>query len=291
MNIIKYKYLFFLISGSLVIASVFSISYFGFKQGIDFVGGTLWEIRVEKTIDKSFIQDLIPEAIVNSGVNNSWLLRLPEMTEEAHQEKLYFLQDKLGSLEELKFESIGPAIGKEVRTRAIWALASVLLAISLYIAFAFRKVSYPVTSWKYGIITLVTLFHDAIIPAGLIAFLGYIGTAEANTNFVIAILVVIGFSVHDTIVVFDRIRENLRLKLVKDETFSDLVNRSINETLARSINTSLTLVLILTALYFLGSLSLSYFVLVILVGTIIGTYSSICIASPLLTLLKGRGNI
>lgn len=292
MYIIKNKFIFLSISGVLVLASIFSIFYFGFRQGIDFAGGTLWQIQSENISGKEILQEIFPESVVTPVEGGSFLIRLPEFTEEQHQENLKALQNRFQSVEELKFESIGPVIGKEVRDRAVWAFLTVLVGISLYIAFAFRKVSYPVSSWKYGIITLVTLFHDALIPAGTTAVLGYLGHgAELNTNFIIAILVVMGFSVHDTIVVFDRIRENLRLNIGKNEIFSDLVGRSIRETVARSINTSLTLVLVLISLYFLGSPALFHFILVILVGTIVGTYSSICVASPLLTLWKRSGNI
>ncbi|OGY67879.1 MAG: protein-export membrane protein SecF [Candidatus Harrisonbacteria bacterium RIFCSPLOWO2_02_FULL_41_13b] len=292
MYIIKNKFIFLGISGLLVAASIFSIFYFGFRQGIDFAGGTLWQIQSENISGQEFLQEMFPESSVMPVEGGSFLIRMPEITEEQHQESLKVLQSRFSGLEELKFESIGPAIGKEVRDRAVWAFLAVLVGISLYIAFAFRKVSYPVNSWKYGIITLVTLFHDALIPAGMTAVIGYLGYgAELNTNFIIAILVVMGFSVHDTIVVFDRIRENLRLGIGKNEAFSGLVGRSIQETINRSINTSLTLVLVLVFLYFLGSPALFHFILVILVGTIVGTYSSICVASPLLTLWKRSGNI
>ena len=292
MLIIKNKFIFLSISGLLVIISLISIFSFGFRQGIDFAGGTLWQIQSENISGKEFLQEMFPESVITPVEGGSFLIRMPEITEEQHQESLKVLQSRFSGLEELKFESIGPAIGKEVRDRAVWAFVAGLVGISLYIAFAFRKVSYPVSSWKYGMITLVTLFHDALIPAGMTAGMGDLGYgAELNTNFIIAILVVMGFSVHDTIVVFDRIRENLRLGIGKKEAFSDLVGRSIQETVARSINTSLTLVLVLVSLYFLGSPALFHFILVILVGTIVGTYSSICVASPLLTLWKRSGNI
>jgi preprotein translocase subunit SecF len=164
----------------------------------------------------------------------------------------------------------------------------VILGISLYIAFAFRKVSHPVQSWKYGLITLATLVHDTVIPAGLFAVLGRFAGVEIDINFLVALLLVMGFSVHDTIVVFDRIRENLRIGIGKQSSFEELVNTSVNQTMARSINTSLTLVLVLLALYFFGSAVLSYFILAILVGVIFGTYSSIFVASPLLTLWKRK---
>ncbi|MDP3800311.1 MAG: protein translocase subunit SecF, partial [bacterium] len=195
------------------------------------------------------------------------------------------LQSKLGPVSELRFDTIGSSIGQELRRKAITAFILVLVGISLYIAFAFRKVSQPVNSWKYGAITLATLFHDAIIPGGLFAVLGHFFNAELDTNFIVAILVVMGFSVHDTIVVFDRIRENLRFAGHKYE-FNELVNNSVNQTLVRSLNTSLTLVLVLVALYFLGSAELKYFVLTMGIGTIVGTYSSIFVASPLLTMWR-----
>jgi preprotein translocase subunit SecF len=198
------------------------------------------------------------------------------------------LEKDFGTAEELDYETIGPAIGNELRGKATWAFLAVLLTISLYIAFAFRHVSRPISSWKYGFVTLGTLFHDALIPLGLVAYLGYAQGVEINTNIVVAILVIIGFSVHDTIVVFDRIRENLRTEKASSFSFDALVNRSMNQTMIRSINTSLTLVLTLTALLLLGSANLFYFVLTILVGVVIGTYSSIFIASPLLTLWNRR---
>jgi preprotein translocase subunit SecF len=160
----------------------------------------------------------------------------------------------------------------------------VILGISLYIAWAFRKVSAPVKSWKYGIVTLVSLFHDVSIPAGFIAILGKLKGVEIDTNFIVALLVVMGFSVHDTIVVFDRIRENLLLKRGSKVDLGAIVNFSVNETFVRSVNTSLTLILVLIAMLFFGPPSLFYFILTMLVGTVFGTYSSIFVASPLLYL-------
>ena len=162
-----------------------------------------------------------------------------------------------------------------------------LVGISLYIAYAFRKTSRPVSSWKYGWITLLTLFHDVSIPAGLLAILGHFRGVEIDTNALVALLVVMGFSVHDTIVVFDRVRENLLLNRGK-QNFGDVVNASVNQSMARSINTSLTLILVLIALIFVGPPSLFYFVLLLLVGVITGIYSSIFIASPLLVAVSPK---
>lgn len=287
-NIIGKRKIFLTIAAILVIASVASIGFFGLKQGIDFVGGALWQIRLDKSVGieelRSFIVsdfELNEFVITEEPTTRSFLMRLPETDEVVHNSYVEKIKLEFGNLEELRFESIGPLIGQELRTKSIWAFVLVLLTISLYVTFVFRKVSYPVSSWKYGVITLVTLFHDAIIPIGMTAILG----VEIGVNLVVAILVVIGFSVHDTIVVLDRTRENLKNRK-ENTSFADLVNKSVNQTLARSINTSLTLVFILMSMYFFGPASLSYFILVILLGTIIGTYSSIFVASSLVVLTQ-----
>jgi preprotein translocase subunit SecF len=273
-----------------VLASVIAIAVFGFQPGIDFVGGTMWQIRLATSnqplatseIKDFFEKDLgVKNITVFPADNNGFLIRFGHISEEQHQQYLKSLKNKFGEVEELRFEGIGPTIGKELKSKAVWAIIMVMLGISLYVAFAFRKVSYPIKSWKYGIITLITLFHDVIIPAGLLAVLGRQLGIEIDTNFVVALLVVMGFSVHDTIVVFDRIRENLLLQKNRLD-LPVIINNSINQTFVRSINTSLTLILVLLALFFFGPVTLKYFILTILVGTTIGTYSSIFVASPLL---------
>ena len=281
-NIIGHKSIFLTISGLLALAAIVSIAVFGLKQGIDFVGGTQWQIKVPAVISE--LQKIYPEAtVVEESSTKSFIIRAKTIDRE--------LVKKLGAVEELSYEEIGPAIGSELRRKAIWAFIGVLLTISLYIALAFRKVSRPVSSWKYGLITLVTLFHDAIIPIGLLAYLGQSGLTELNTNIVVAVLVIMGFSVHDTIVVFDRIRENIKFAKNPSADFNGLVNKSVNETLVRSVNTSLTLIIVLLALLFLGAAGLTYFILTILIGVIVGTYSSIFVASPLLTLSAPKGKI
>lgn len=293
-NLIKYKNLFVGFSATLTVLAVVAILVFGFKPGIDFNGGTLWQIKFSgkdlsaAELAKVFKDQLSLENlnVTKDETNNSLLVRGDTMSEAEHQMLASQLTAKAGAFEELSFESIGPTIGRELRNKAITAFLLVLLGISLYIAFAFRKVSFPVSSWKYGLITLITLFHDALIPAGLYAVLSKFQGLEIDTNFIVALLVIMGFSVHDTIVVFDRIRENLLTQ--KGKNLGEVINVSVNQTFARSINTSLTLVLVLLALYFLGASTLSYFVLLMLVGTIIGTYSSIFVASPLLTYFKNK---
>ncbi len=299
MNIIGHRKIYLTISGLLVLSAFIAIIVFGFQQGIDFNGGTLWQLRTTNNLPdrqagqqlttnnlKAFFEtDLgVKNAIIFPAENQSFLVRLPHISEEEHQFYLEAIKTKFGETEELSFQNIGPAIGQELKTRAFWAIGLVILGISLYIAFAFRKVSYPVKSWKYGIITLMTLFHDITIPAGLLAILGWKLGVEIDTNFVVALLVVMGFSVHDTIVVFDRIRENLMLQRGRFD-LATVINSSVNQTFSRSVNTSLTLVLVLVALFFFGPITLHYFILTLLVGVIVGTYSSIFIASPLLLYL------
>jgi len=293
-DLIKYKNLFIGISLVMLTLAIISIFTYGFKEGIDFAGGTLWQVRfssqevsvpeLETYLKTTFgIENLLVTAGSENGV---MMIRTNELSENQHQEYMTQLQENFGQVEELRFESIGPVIGAELKSKAIWAFILVLFGISLYIAFAFRKVSYPVSSWKYGIATLICLFHDAIIPTGLYAWWGSMKGLEIDTNFIVAILTIMGFSVHDTIVVFDRIRENLIVH--KGKKLGEIINISINQTFARSINTTLTLVIVLIALYLFGAATLSYFVLLILIGTIIGTYSSIFMASPLLTYLQNK---
>ena len=272
-------------------ASAIAIVLFGLRPAIDFTGGTLWQIRIPNTEDRiqesQIIETLVEQGIENPSVlretsSDSFLIKTKPLSEAEHQQILSALEERVGSVEELRFESIGPTIGSQLRSKAIWAGILVLLAISVYIAISFRKVSYPVQSWKYGLTTLITLFHDVVIPTGILAVLGEFGGVEIDTNFIVALLVIMGFSVHDTIVVFDRVREQV-LARHKNESFTDTVNASVRQTIARSVNTSFTLVLMLVAMLVFGSSTLQLFVGILLVGTVIGTYSSICVASPLLT--------
>ncbi len=292
-DIISKRNYFFGFSAALVALSLVAIAVFGLRAGIDLRGGTAWQIMVtggaptEASVREALVAAGAGELTVTRGEGNAFLIRLPVIDEVQHTSYRAALE-KLGGIEEWSFTSIGPTVGAELRARAVWAIILVLLGISLYIAFAFRKVSAPVSSWKYGLATLISLFHDVVIPTGFLALLGQWKGIEMDTNFIVALLVVMGFSVHDTIVVFDRIRENLLLARGKRFSFAELVNESVRETFARSVNTSLTLVIVLAALLAAGPASLFYFVLTILVGTVFGTYSSIFVASPLLYLWGKR---
>ncbi len=286
MDIISKRKWFLGFSGLIVVLSVISIFVFGFNAGIDLVGGAQWEISSKSISNEQDLSSALKEIsghdvmVVRSG--EGFLIRLPDTNEETHQTYLVELTKKFGAIEEQKFSSIGPAIGSELRKKSIFAIIGVLLGISLYVAWAFRKVSQPIRSWKYGVVTLVTLLHDVLIPAGVLAVLGYLKGIEIDTNFIVALLTIMGFSVHDTIVVFDRIRENIMLMRGKSFSLAEVINTSVKSTMVRSINTSLTLVVVLVAMMIFGPSSLFYFIMTILIGTIFGTYSSIFLASPLL---------
>jgi len=214
-------------------------------------------------------------------------LRFQETTEESHQAILTKLtglakqENKDNSLVEQRFESVGPSIGQELKVKSLYAIFFVLVAILIYISYVFLKVSRPVASWKYGLTAIIAMFHDAIITVGVFAVLGHFYGVEINIAFVAAILTVLGYSVHDSIVVFDRIRENLPKS---DLDFEGTVNLSLNQTLGRSINTSLTTLLVLTSIIIFGGASIRPFVLALAVGIFIGTYSSIFFAAPLLVI-------
>ena len=288
LKVIEHRNIFLGIAGFLVLISLVSIGIFGFRQGIDFTGGSLWRFKVQDSANLAKIESVFKDEMGISdvhltyvGSDNSILARLPVVDQPTHDKGLLLLESNLPGFVELGFQSIGPSVGAELRKNALLAVFFVLLGISLYVAFAFRKVSRPISSWKYGVVTLVSLFHDVIIPAGLLAFLGRFYGVEIDSNFIVALLVIAGFSVHDTIVVFDRIRENLTLNRGKAE-FADIINDSVNQTAVRSVYTSLTLIFVLITLLFLGPATLQYFIGTLLLGTVIGVYSSIFIASPLL---------
>jgi preprotein translocase subunit SecF len=287
MDIIQKRFIFLISSGVLTLLAVAALVVFGLKAGIDLKGGTQWQFSIGREATEADVAHVMTqvkneEVIVKRADDGSYIARLRSISPEEKQEYTGALTVAYGAVVDKNFSNIGPSIGAELRQKSITAIILVLFGISLYIAFAFRKVSKPVSSWKYGMVTLVTLFHDVIMPAGLLAVLGRFKGIEIDTNFIVALLVVMGFSVHDTIVVFDRIRENLTLARGKAVSLGDIINKSIRETFARSINTSLTLMIVLVALLVFGPPSLFYFILTILVGTLFGTYSSIFVASPLL---------
>lgn len=291
MDIVGHRKIFYALSGLLVLASVAALAVFGLNLGIDFTGGSLIEVEFSGSRpDVGELQERIAE--LNLGEvrfqptgEEGVIIRLRHVDELTHQAILARLgagsEQPGAAISERRFDTIGPTIGRELGRKSFLAIGLAILAIVSYIALAFRKVSQPVASWKYGLVTVVALMHDVLIPGGFFAVAGRFWGYEVDTLFVTAVLTILGFSVHDTIVVFDRIRENLK-KAAGAGDFAALVNQSVNETFVRSLNTSLTVLIALGAVYLFGGATTRIFSLTLIIGIVAGTYSSIFIASPLL---------
>lgn len=319
MNIIDHTKPFQIISAILILLSIISFLVFGLNLGIDFTGGSMLDIEFQE-ISRPSINE-IQEALTKFELENlkiqpigenGYLMRMQTISETKHQDILAKLQNIFApqdnankNLEieivdeevisadaieiqtqtasvvtEKRFNSIGPVIGEELKRKSIWAILIILIAIVLYIAYVFRKVAKPVESWKYGLSAIAALTHDVIIIMGVFCVLGYLINVEIDSFFITALLIILGYSVNDTIVTFDRVRENLHKK--QHLTFKELINVSIKETLTRSINTSLTTFIILISVFIFGGETIRFFILALILGVIIGTYSSIFVASPLL---------
>jgi preprotein translocase subunit SecF len=290
MFVIKYKNIFLAISMLIVGAAILATIILGVRIGIDFKGGSQLEvsypeIRPEQvTIETTVAKLGLTPVHVQSVGEKGYSIKTQAISETQHEALVAALTLNGSKAEEVSFNSIGPSVGTELNRKALIAVVVVIIWNVLYIAFAFRKVSQPVASWKYGIIAIVTLVHDIAIPTGLFAVLGKIQGTELDVLFVTALLTVLGLSVSDTIVVFDRIRENI--KKHHGDAFESIVGRSIKETFTRSISTSLTVILALLALFLFGPTTTKDFALVLITGMFFGTYSSIFVASPLLVTLE-----
>ncbi len=283
-NFLKYKKIYFIFSATLILASLVCLIIFGLKPGIDFTGGSILEIeyieeRPSNQEIKETLSDLdLGEVSVQPTGEKGVILRMKDISEDTHQEVIQKLKENKG-LEERRFESIGPVIGRELKQKTKIVIILSLLAIVLYIAWAFRKISRPLPSWQYGIASLVALFHDILIPVGILSVLGKFYGVQITIPVITALLAVLGYSINNTVVVFDRIRENL---LKQTGTYQEIVNNSLNQTLTRSLNTSLTTLFVLVAIFFLGGVTLKYFALALILGIIAGTYSSLFLVSPIL---------
>ncbi len=290
-EIIKKRNIAFIFSGILFVTSLISLFVFGLKPGLDFTGGSLLEVsftggarpqtsEIRTNIEKT---GFTPSKLQFSG-DQSIIVKLPFISETEHQKILLGLRDQFQKdavqVREERLETIGPAFSEQLKTRSMYAILAVSIGIVLFIAYAFRKVSKSVPSWKYGVAAIVALLHDVVITMGIFSLLGRFAGIEVDISFVVALLTILGYSVNDTIVVFDRIREKVLIKGTKD--FAQTVNLAVNETIGRSINTSMTVQLTLIALYFFGGETTRSFSLALIIGVLFGTYSSIFIASSLL---------
>jgi preprotein translocase subunit SecF len=286
------------ISAALFVVFALALFVWGLKYGIDFTGGSLLEVKFMNSrpsvsqVETGLADLKLSSLIIQPVGEQDMMLKFQETKEETHQailtklSELAVKENKDNSIEEQRFESVGPSIGAELKIKSLWAIIFALIAMLSYITYAFRGVSKPVASWKYGSAAIIAMFHDVVITMGVFAFLGHYYGVEINTAFVAAVLTVLGYSVHDTIVVFDRLRENLPKS---NEDFEGTVNISLNQTIVRSLNTSLTVLLVLVAIIIFGGASIRTFVLALAIGIGIGTYSSIFVASPILVVWEKLG--
>ncbi len=286
MNIVKHKNIFFAVSLIVIIPGMLSLLLWGLKPSIDFAGGSritlLFPKQVSTTtvdqIKSVFTQQKEPIATIQYA-DKQVIIRTKPIDQKKNTEITNALEKKVGSFKEEEFATIGPVVGSETTMNAIYSLLVASVLIIIYIAWSFREVPKPESSWRFGICAIIALLHDALVVLGIFSLLGHFFDVEIDSLFVTAILTVIGFSVHDTIVVFDRIRENLRRTRMP---FATIVNESMLQTMSRSLNTSLTVILVLSTLLLFGGESTRWFIVALLVGIISGTYSSIFNASLLL---------
>ncbi|MFT5849289.1 MAG: preprotein translocase subunit SecF [Patiriisocius sp.] len=317
MFFVTHRKIFLTIAAVLVLGSGLIIGTLGLNPGIDFVGGALTEVSYAERPDKTEVSEKLDvlglgayslrETLDEEG-RDGYILRTRDLSEDERVSVDTEVTSVGSDATVTRFTSIGPVIGQELKDKALWAIVAVSLIIILYVAFAFRGVSYPVGSWAYGGITILALLHDVLVPSAVMALLGYFLGIEADVLFVMALLAVLGYSVNDTIVVFDRVRENLvkfrqekkvmvvstdglereEIEYILTKPFENIVGQSVTQTLMRSINTSVTTLVALLALYFVGGEVTQTFSLVLIAGVIAGTYSSICIANPLLVMVAER---
>ena len=277
MNWMKYRHLYAFISGTVIIVGIYSLITWGFNLGIDFKGGALVEYKIEKEISTEEATNKLEEkgvevtSIQKIG-SDSYLFRLESIDSQKREDVKSILTEVGGGIEELRFENVGPSIGPELVRKTIYALGLAAIAILIWVTIQFK-------SFKFGVSAILAMFHDSLVLLGTFSLLGHFFGAEIDFLFVTAMLTILSFSVHDTIVVYDRIRESQK-KL--GGSLYDLANKATTETMVRSLNNSFTIIFMLVALILLGGTSVKWFAIALLIGTISGTYSSPFVAVPLL---------
>ncbi len=281
----KYAYI---LSGCLILASIASVAVWGLRTGIDFKGGTLIEVRfgtetapetaaVQEALDPLSLRSLTIQSTGEEGM----IIRYLASDEAVNEGVMEALRGLDPDLTVLRTDFIGASVSGQIKRNALWGIVFSVVGIAAYIALAFRKVSYPVSSWEYGMGAVIALAHDIIITVGFFSIFGAFLGVEIGVPFIAALLTILGYSVNDTIVVYDRIRENL-LRSKSKSDFEEIVDRSVNETMSRSINTSLTVLIVLAAIILFGGEGVRWFSVALFIGVLVGTYSSIFIASALL---------
>lgn len=285
MNIVKRRNWFFALSLLIIIPGVYALFTWGLRLGIDFSGGTLWEIKFERSVNPQEISIFLNQNGTEVGSaastqENTVLVRITATDEGKLTELKEKLKGTYGQIQDIRLETVGPTVSRELTQKALYAVGILIIGIVAYITWAFRKVRKPASALAFGVCTIIALVHDVIVVVGAFALLGHFFKIEIDSLFITALLTVLGFSVHDTIVVFDRIRENLHK--YDDYSFEQVINHSLHQTIARSLNTSITVILVLLALLLFGGKTIQTFVLALLIGIISGTYSSIFNAAPIL---------
>jgi preprotein translocase subunit SecF len=290
MSLLKFSKFFLGLSGLCVVCSLALLFVMKPNLSIDFTGGTLMEISIPEDKTKDDVSSALATLNIENPLGNSQLssikgkgvlLRMRDLTNEEHIALISHLGKELGEISEQQFTTIGPTVGSSLKKRSFIALGIASIVIVLYIAFAFRRVPRRLSPWRFGVIAVLTLLHDVIITVGIFTVLSHTTSFEFDTLFVTALLTILGYSVNDTIVIFDRIRDNLASS-GRTEDFRDIADRSLSQSITRSINTSVSTLIMLFALFLLGSESIKWFILALIVGAVIGTYSSIFLATPLL---------
>ncbi len=291
----KKKFWWLLVSGLILLPGIVSLFVWKLPLGIDFRGGGAAEWHFAKAVSEEELRQVLADqdilkgiTVSRSGEDSVFVKFLPAEAGD-YQQSLTGVKEKFGEITKEKFENVGPSVSRDLTKKAIIAMVVASLFILIYLAYSFRGVTYPVSSWRFGSVALIALIHDLIISVGVFSILAHFFGYEVDSSFITALLTIMGFSVHDTIVVFDRIRENLAHNPVDTaEEFEKVADESLSQTLNRSIGTSLTVIFTLTALLLLGGESIRAFIVTMLVGITVGTYSSIFTATPILTLWQKR---
>ncbi|MDA1208711.1 MAG: protein translocase subunit SecF [bacterium] len=297
MSFIKPAKVFLSISGALVAISLVLLVTPGPKLSIDFTGGTMMELGIPSDATRDTVANALEtfendpplgNTTLSATKDSSVLIRMRDLSNEEHLALVDHFTATIGKVSERQFTTIGPTVGSTLKKRSMWALAIAAFAIILYVAFAFRKIPRKLSPWRFGVIAVVTLLHDVIITVGVFVVISQYTSFEFDTLFITALLTILGYSVNDTIVIFDRIRDNLLNQSNRSDSFEDVAEKSLQQSITRSLNTSISTLIMLCSLFIFGSESIRWFVLTLIVGAVIGTYSSLFIATPLLVLWKKK---
>ncbi|MDP2934664.1 MAG: protein translocase subunit SecF [bacterium] len=289
---VKYYKFHYIITGIMVAASIFCLFEFGLNLSTDFLGGTIWEVNFDSRPANSVIQEKLNkfdlgETTIQPTGENGVILRFKNIDESVHQQMFSSLEE-ISKIQEKRFESIGPTIGKELRQKTIILIVVSLVALLIYIAIAFRKLTWPIAGWQYGLVSIITLTIDVLVPLLVLVLLGKFENIQLTISIVAALLMILGYTINDKVIIFDRVRENLLKSKV--DSFSDIVNQSLNQIIGRSLSTGFCTLLILSMLFVFGGETLKYFALTLIIGIVVGTYTSLFIASALLVTWSKKGH-